>query len=415
MQAGDKIVLTYSKDSSSASGSDIGYIGNISISILTRVQVGTETKDVARKIKKAYIGIGGVARPCFGGGTPAYYGQIDALKSGVRLPSTASVGDYALFAGGYSPYYYTEVTPDVTAYNSSLVRSYPSTITGVADASGASVGDYAIFHGGVCYDEDDSEYWNTYNYCYAYNNSLTQSSQFTGLYRFGAASGSIGNYALFAGGRDYDYNMTKTLFSYDASLTSTTLSATLKQNQCYMRSFHAGNYLLFTGGENSDTICQAFDSSLTKYGGTINITTHTRSNMAASVGQYGIVITPASYSGTTSAIDIFDASLTRITGTVSATTNYDFIASMTLEDYAFFIPDKSPTSLAGPQNTNTLVFDSSLTQTQLLPPQNTSLWNHSTENHLNNGITVGNFALIGGGVASNGYGFKDTVEAYTII
>jgi hypothetical protein len=76
MQAGDKIVLTYSKDSSSASGSDIGYIENISISVPAQVQVGTETKDVARKIKKIYKGNANNIAELLWGGTGSANPQI---------------------------------------------------------------------------------------------------------------------------------------------------------------------------------------------------------------------------------------------------------------------------------------------------------------------------------------------------
>lgn len=54
----------------------------------------------ARKIKKAYIGIGGVARPCWNGGEVTYYGAITPLSVSRYRIAAASVGDYAIFAGG---------------------------------------------------------------------------------------------------------------------------------------------------------------------------------------------------------------------------------------------------------------------------------------------------------------------------
>ena len=57
--------------------------------------------NVARKIKKAYIGIGGVARPCWSGGELAYYGTITALSKARCDLAATSVGNYALFGGGY--------------------------------------------------------------------------------------------------------------------------------------------------------------------------------------------------------------------------------------------------------------------------------------------------------------------------
>ena len=57
---------------------------------------------IAKKIKKAYIGVGGVARPCWGeGGELTYYGTVTALSTARYNLAATSVGDYALFGGGY--------------------------------------------------------------------------------------------------------------------------------------------------------------------------------------------------------------------------------------------------------------------------------------------------------------------------
>lgn len=58
---------------------------------------GTGTVQVARKIKKAYIGIGGVARPCWAGVDPVFSNNtweqiIDACQNG-SVPDTWLVGD----------------------------------------------------------------------------------------------------------------------------------------------------------------------------------------------------------------------------------------------------------------------------------------------------------------------------------
>lgn len=62
---GQTIQLTYSKDSSSESGNDCGTISNIVVVCNQKTLVGTETKAVARKIKKAYVGVDGVAKLMF--------------------------------------------------------------------------------------------------------------------------------------------------------------------------------------------------------------------------------------------------------------------------------------------------------------------------------------------------------------
>ena len=56
---------------------------------------------VARKVKKAYIGVNGVARKVFGGDLE-YVGTADSLSQGRSYLAATTVGDYALFGGGYS-------------------------------------------------------------------------------------------------------------------------------------------------------------------------------------------------------------------------------------------------------------------------------------------------------------------------
>ena len=65
----------------------------------------------------------------------------------------ASVGNYALFAGGYNSSGYSGT---VDNYNSSLTRSTPTGLASLRDnLAGASVGNYALFAGG---------YYGTNNY-----------------------------------------------------------------------------------------------------------------------------------------------------------------------------------------------------------------------------------------------------------
>ena len=59
----------------------------------------------------------------------------------------ASVGNYALFAGGTIG---STTYPTVDAYNSSLVRSTPTALSEARySLAGASVGNYALFAGGL--------------------------------------------------------------------------------------------------------------------------------------------------------------------------------------------------------------------------------------------------------------------------
>ena len=118
-----------------------------------------------------------------------------ALSVGRYSPAGASVGNYALFAGGYSSYPPNRDTVD--AYDTSLTRSIP-TVLSVArrDLAGASVGNYVLFAGGYV---SSSQYKDTVD---AYDISLTRSTPAAlSVARNSLAGASVGNYALFAGGR----------------------------------------------------------------------------------------------------------------------------------------------------------------------------------------------------------------------
>lgn len=89
LKTGEKIVMTYSKDGSSASYNDECYVSNISFT--SKIQTGTEQKsnvacevknlyigvnNIARKVKKAYIGVNGVAHLCYGRKNPGIDGAL---------------------------------------------------------------------------------------------------------------------------------------------------------------------------------------------------------------------------------------------------------------------------------------------------------------------------------------------------
>ena len=105
----------------------------------------------------------------------------------------ASVGGYALFAGGDR----SGSSSTVDAYNTSLTRSTPTVLSQARSyLAGASVGVCALFAGGF----GGSGYPSTVD---AYNTSLTRStSTVLSQARSYLAGASVGEYALFAGGFD---------------------------------------------------------------------------------------------------------------------------------------------------------------------------------------------------------------------
>jgi len=92
------------------------------------------------KIKSVYVG----ATKVYSSGLQ-YYGTATKLSSARRNLAATSVGDYALFGGGYDGSY----SKVVDAYNTSLTRSTPTALSKARyNLAATSVGDYALFGGG---------------------------------------------------------------------------------------------------------------------------------------------------------------------------------------------------------------------------------------------------------------------------
>lgn len=338
---------------------------------------GPTYESIARKIKKAYIGIGGVARPCWSGGELAYYGTISGLNAAGEDPAATSVGNYALFAGGYyvnddwdSMYTsavtaynksLTKSTPaslslarfqlaattvgnyalfaggyrdamqkTVDAYNTSLTRSTPSSLGQARSAHVATtVGDYALFAGG--YDGGKA-----YNNVDAYNSSTTKVSvKNLSSLRYRAGAATIGNYALIAGGNNYDGTVFQTVETYDTSLTkSTATSLTMKCN--VPAATTVGDYALFFGYSSSVLYCivDAYDKSLTRTN-IENPSVRRDYLRATTVGDYALFAGGTSGSTIYDTVDVYDKSLTRTTGTPLSVPR-DSMAATTIGDYALF-------------------------------------------------------------------------------
>ena len=319
LTAGQTVEFIYAKDSSNDSNDDECTFSAMSITATVRTQIGAETKEVARKIKKAYIGIGSVARPCWAGGELAYYGTISALR---RIAyGTASIGNYALFAGGldYSSGSGTNV-PAVTTCNSSLTVGTAADLDNYSyGCSGTTIKDtYAVFYGGK-----SSTSSARYSEEGIYDTSLTKlSASGSVTLKYNAASASIGDYALFAGGKNSSILPSAGIQYVDASLTTQDSGTGLSKRACELAATTVGNYALFGGGYGSEgptDIVEVYDGSLTK-------TTQT----ALSVARYGVDAATiggfAIFAGgndsdknSTTTVDVYDEYLTRTSGTELST------------------------------------------------------------------------------------------------
>lgn len=258
---------------------------------------------VARKVKKAYIGVGGVARCFWSGGEVAYYGNAPDMTTGREWSATASIGNYALIAGGSGE---GGELASVETYNKSLTHS---TATDLKEAreyfAGASNGSYAVFGGG---------YGSTRtNAVDAYNASLTHSTPTTlGTSRQATSATSVGNYVLIAGGYGSSSSTRYTAVdAFDKSLTKTLVNL---ENKAH--SWCAGTvdkYAIFACGKQSyhTTLAECFDSSLTA----VTITApsvSTTNGGSASTGKHVVFAGGYNYSSYSSMKNViaYDKSLT---------------------------------------------------------------------------------------------------------
>lgn len=122
----------------------------------------------------------------------------------------AQNGVYALFAGGYysSTYYNT-----VEAYDYSLTQTIAPSLTSVGSfLAGGRLGDFAVFS--CCYPSST-------NYTDVYDTSLTRESKDPlSSQRFHTAVANTGNYLLYGGGRNNNYDHFSTVDVYQLNITT---------------------------------------------------------------------------------------------------------------------------------------------------------------------------------------------------
>lgn len=388
LTAGQKIEFTYAKDGSQSKNEDKCTFSNMVVTGTVKTQVGSETKSLARKIKKAYIGIGGVARPCWSGGELAYYGTVTALRYGTQQLAATTVGNYALFGGGMTEK--GTVRDSVTAYDKSLVRSAPDDFSKArADLSAASVGNYALFAGGV-------EQGYTHNTVDAYSASLTRSTPTAMNYaNTNQATASVGNYALFCGGKDGS-SYRNQIEVYNTSLTRS--AAYMQASVAGLAATAVGNYAVAGGGYNrsgDSALMNAIDPNLTvTYPSALSVK---RSDFAATtVGGYAL-FGGGSYKAT---VDAYDTSLTRTTPTALSAARQS-LGATSVGGFAIFAGGETSSAESAVVD----VYDASLTRTT-----GTSLNKARIEM---GATTVGNYALFGGG--DIGFGVEtNIVDAFVV-
>lgn len=333
---------------------------------------------VARKVKKAYVGIGGVARPCFGSGELTYYGAITPLSYGRTIVGAASIGNYALFAGGTKD---GKPCLGVDGYDSSLTKlsSVENLTVGFGAYSdvydriaGATVGNYALFACGTVNAD-------------AYDSSLTKSNPTVCTYGDSEMSGaSIGDYALFAGGY-LNGSKTNIVNVVNSSLTKLSNKA-IGTKARRPTGVSAKKYAFFAGGNTSATQgnkraytsdVTVFDSSLTRTDPTD--LTDRKCPAGASIGNYvvfaGMAYGDGLYANNstcdTTMVEVYDASLTKSLAAPLSANTHNVMGAST-GDYALFIgcfyytsSGDSPNGVLDAKYHIVNAYDSSLTQTIL--------------------------------------------------
>ena len=346
-----------------------------------KIYVGVNS--FARRVKKAYVGVGGIARiwwttgleyngtapalnparrnlaattvgnyALFGGGmTPIRVANVDAydasltkhsvtsLSDGREFLAATTVGNYALFGGGRNDN--STVVGTVDAYDTSLTRTLPDTITALWYLSATSNGSYAIFAGG-------QNNKNTYvrAYSFAYDTSLTKtSSPNMSKARKDLAATTVGNYALFGGGSDldgkYSNDMYDTVDAYNTSLTLTSGKTLSAKRKC-LAATAVGNYALFGGGGTSSTVgtnvVDAFDSSLTR--STPDVLSAVRMDLSATtVGGFAVFGGGGTHNYTATncnAVDAYDESLVHTIPEHNLSVGRECYAATTVGSYALF-------------------------------------------------------------------------------
>lgn len=348
--------------------------------------------NVAQKMKKAYIGINGIARLWWKKDEVQYYGTATPLKEDRNTMDAATIGKYAIIAGGKVP---SDSTNIVEAYSSSLVKSNLSSLSSAKSEMGsASIGKYALFAGGWTQGSSSTTYHTSVD---TYNTSLTKgTASALGIKSACLAGASVKDYALLAGGcykQSSTLKNNSTVNTYNTSLTKGSATG-LSSARYDLTGNSVGNYALFAGGYVSGPVStvDAYDNSLTKIA-PASLSRAKYNFPSAKVGKYVLF---AGGQNDNNIVDAYDTSLTRTSPTVLSKARCQ-LAGASLEDFALFAGGDT---WGGFGTAIVEIYDTSLTMT--LGP------NLSEERYNLTGASVGEYALFIGGSP-----FSTVVDVYT--
>lgn len=364
---------------------------------------------IVKQITKVYSVVGGITKLVWEKVAEIAIGTIsktsttlDPLSVGRRYVTGGSIGNYTLFAGGYSSGGLV-----VDTYSSSLVKGVASELNNTKyKILPATVGNYLLFGGG--YKTDNSG--TTYKEVEVYNASLTKSSASAltaNTSTNNAVSASVKNYAVFVRTDDGVDTGTPTGDVYDSSLSRKSINSLSNERYNVIGCNAAGKYALFAGGDDGSTTpvgtVDVYDNSLVQ--STASNLSVARSYIGAtSLGDYAIFAGGRKGGGSArySAVDAYDSSLTRITLDDLNEVKCE-ITGISVGNYALFGGGMISTSS---YDDVVDIYDVSLTKT-------TGNFDAARRYIGEYGAaSVGNYAIFAGGQVKSVDSYSDVVEAF---
>jgi Ca2+-binding RTX toxin-like protein len=336
--------------------------------------------------------------------------SASSLSPETEFLSTATVGDYAIFASTFAPPDWGDAV-EIFDAGAPVGSQWSSTTlpSGVAryDMAVATVGNYAIFAGG----DSISGYSNAVDIYDASKGvwstaALSQRSMPT-------AVATVGNYAIFAGGANADGSSNDAVDIFDAStcewLPGTTLPSGVGRYDIAVAT--VGNYAIFAGGLSDNGYSNAVDIFNAGTGQWLPSTTtlsQARNGMAVeTVGNYAIFAGGESASGATSAVDIFNAGTGKwVPSSTALSQAREGIAVATVGNYAIFA--------GGYYATSNSYFDSPSGAVDIFSASTGQWLSPTTLSHARGDIaaaTVGNDAIFAGGGAPGTSNAVDIFDA----
>ena len=218
--------------------------------------------------------------------------------------------------------------------------------------------------------------------------------------RTAPAATTVGNYALFGGGRTASSEQT-TVDAYSSSLIRVTATS-LSKGRFLFDATTVGNYALFGGGQSDSggrsyhDVVDAYDGNLARY--TPTALSVGRCNLASTtVGNYAIFGGGMNTTYSISPVDAYSSNLTRSTPTELSVAR-SYLTAATVGEYALF-----GGGICSPDIVSTVdAYNKNLTRNT---PTGLSVARGEFT-----ATTVGNYALFGGGAASRNY--YAIVDAY---